>query len=68
MSITGLDQEIEMIIITCTTIMDVHEKQNFIVFVHTSAECVKPAQPAGPIFFTSTLLMGGLSGDADKAG
>ena len=38
MSITGLDQEIEMITITCTTIMDEHKKQNFIVFVHTSVK------------------------------
>ena len=48
-----------MLTITCTAIMNVHKKLNFIVTVQTSARWVKPAQPAAKIFSSPTLLMGG---------
>ena len=43
-----------MITIMCTSIMDVRQKHNFMVFVHTGAQCVKPAEL---IFLTLTLLL-----------
>ena len=61
-SITSLDEDNKMITITSTRIMDVHKKQNFIVYVHTSTQLVKPAWPSKPIFFIATLLT------ADDAG
>ena len=35
-----------MITITCTTILDVHKKHNFIVYLHICTRRVKLAQPA----------------------
>ena len=45
-----------------------HKKQNFIVSFYTSAQWVKPAEPAEPTFLTPALLMGTLPNDAGGAG
>ena len=41
-----------MITISCTGIMEVNIKYKLFVVVHTSAQCVKPAQPAEAILLT----------------
>ena len=61
MSITILDYEIEMITITCATIMNAHGKHNFFRF--RSHKC-KLGEPAESIFLTPTLLIGGSVGNA----
>ena len=53
-----------MIAIESTRIMDVHEKQNYIVSVHSSARWVKLVQPDEPIFLTPTLFMEGSSSNS----
>ena len=47
-----------MIIITCTRIMDVHNKHNFFVSVHIDVQWVKPAQPAESKCLIPTSLNG----------
>ena len=47
-----------MIIITHTSIMDEHKKDNFIVSAHTSEGWVKPVQAAKTLFLTIKLQMG----------
>ena len=48
-----------MIIIMYTPIMDVHEKHNFVVTVHTRARWVKPTHLAETILLTPKPLIGG---------
>ena len=60
MIITSFHEEIEMITIACTSIMDLHKNHNLFVTVHTRALWVKPACPAEPKYLTPKLLMGAL--------
>ena len=67
-NINNLDKEYKAITIKNTIIMDVHKKQNFIVFVYTNTQWVKLIQLAKVTFLTPTLLIGTLPGNTSKAG
>ena len=66
MSISSLDQENKIIIITCAGIVEVHRIHQLFAPVHTRAPWMKPAQPVEPRYLIATLLIGAVPSDASR--